>query len=515
REDVDEPTIPDTATEAIAPLMQRMDSTQAIGFYDSLVQIKGINPVATAEDLLNSLKPKDDAELLLVVDLLDTRLLWSKKFAPLDLWIRWLSVLAEQSESELTLGQTAKRLGELPEAVDDQRIAKALTTLSKSKHDTVRNAVLKVIAGYAATAKDATDYEQLIFNLGKDANPIIARRAWLTVGHLNPLSGFAINWQDADPSVAEAMLWAAAMTNPENTKAIWQAYDNDETREVSLNALSRLEDDASQDRLNRVIMPAPQEEIDIDPDRVIEYLASTDMPTNVMDIACVSIRSNARDSLALIERMVRMSQPQPRVLGALLAGMNGAKPTLIAGDFKTLLQQSPDTTTTELHAMTDDELATLGLSRVDALPALLEAAAEAPPSANRQSEAKLLRLALWMRSDLGEDFTPLAEAMLFNDELPKSTVLMCLLYRQRPVALEYLFGDLTRPRPDLFKLLIQERYWHVYRRFIDTSDLTLWLSGQTKAQGFQLEAMRQWYAVNRWKIEQGWWPMPVVKDADE
>ena len=150
--------------------------------------------------------------------------------------------------------------------------------------------------------------------------------------------------------------------------------------------------------------------------------------------------------------------------------------------------------------MTDAELSDLGLSRIDALPALLDAASSAPPSANRSAETKLLKLALWMRGDLGDDFTSAAEAMLFDDELPTSTVLMCLLHMKRPIALDYLFGDLVTPRPDLHKLLIQERYWHVFRRFIDTSELTLWLWGDPEAQAFQLEAMKQWYAANRWKI---------------
>ena len=507
RKDVDEPTIPDAVKGAIAPLMQRLEPTQAIGLYDGLIQIKGINPITTAESLLNSLKPKDNAELLAVVDLLDTRLLWSRKWAPLDLWVRWLGVLST-SQSELTQAQTAKRLGELPEAVNDKRISEALTTLSQSDYDTVRNIVLKAVAGYAALAKDSTDYEQLIFKLGSDANKIIARRAWMIIGHLKPRSGFAVNWQNADPFVAKAMLWAAALTNPENPEAIWQAYDNEATRRLSLQAMSRFHDDASIQRFHRAIPPIRDEQIDIDPDRVIEYLSITDAPANVIEIACVSLRSNGRDSITLIEQLVRMSQPQPRVLGALLAAMNGAKPTLITGDFKTLLEKSPDTSAQALHAMTDNELSQLGLSRVDALSALLEAAQSAPLSANRSTEAKLLQLALWMRGDLGDDFTPTAEGMLFDEDVPTSSVLMCLLYKQRPAALDYLFGDLATSRPDLYKLFIQERFWHVFRHFVDTSDLTLWLWGDPDAQAFQLEAMQQWYITNRWKIEQGWWPKP-------
>ena len=81
-----------------------------------------------------------------------------------------------------------------------------------------------------------------------------------------------------------------------------------------------------------------------------------------------------------------------------------------------------------------------------------------------------------------------------------------------PVALDYLFGDLVTPRPDLHELFVQQRYWHVLRHFLDTTDLTLWLWGDPEAQAFQLEAMRQWYAVNRWRIQDDWWPEPKTNN---
>lgn len=508
REDVDEPTIPDSVIDAIAPLMRKLEPTQAIGLYDNLVQIEGINPITTAQNLLNSLKPEDDAELLLVVDLLDTRLLWSKWWVPQDLWIRWLSALTK-SDSELTQAQTAKRLGELPDAMNDPRVSAALAALSQSKHETVRNTALKAIAGYALLAKDPTEYEQMLFQLGEDANPIIARRAWLVVGHVNPLSGFAVNWRDAEPGVAKAILWSAAMTSPETPTAVWQAYDNAATRALSLQALAILDDSESKQRLDNAIDRPTAEAIDMDPDRVIAFLSNAEVPSDVMAFACVSLRSSGRDTAELIDRLVRMSQPKPRLLGALLAAMKGAKPTLITGDFETLLKRSPDVSVDALHAMTDDELAAMGLSRVDALSALLDAAASAPPSANRSVEAKLMQLAMWVRGDLGDDFTPRAEAMLLDDELPTATVLMCLLHKQRPIALDYLLGDLVTPQPNLHELFVQQRYWHVFRQFVDTSDMTLWLWGDPEAQAFQLEAMRQWYAVNRWRIADGWWPVVI------
>lgn len=503
-----DPVIPARVTDAIAPLMKQLDPMQAIGLYDGLVQIKGIDPIHAAKSLLDIINPKDDAELLQVVDLLDTRLLWSRQWAPLELWVRWLGVLAN-SDSELTQFNTAKRLGELPEAVDHQAVKTALAKLTTSRHDTVRSAVLQALAGYAVIAKDPTGYEQLIFNLGSDTNKIIARRAWLIVGHLNPLSGFAVNWQDADPFVAEAMLWAAAKTNPDRPDMIWSAYDKPATQAISLQALALLRDTESIRRFDAVIPPVPAEQINIDPDRLIAYLATGEpIETHTINIACISLSQHAERARLASPQLLRMNQAPARIIGAITAALIDARPMLISGVTAEILLKHPDLTDEQLQSMTDDALSELGLSRIDALPALLDAAESAPPSANRSVEAKLLQLALWMRGDLGDDFTPTAEAMLFDKELPTATVLMCLLHEQQPVALDYLFGDLVTPRPDLYKLFIQERFWHVLQRLVNMPNLNLWLDGDPEAQAFQLEAMRQWHAVNRWKIEDGWWPEP-------
>lgn len=614
RTDIDDPPIPAGVNDAVASLMKRLGSLQAIGLYDGLIQVAGIDAIGVSEDLLNSLQPKDDAELLQVVALLDTRLLWSRRWAPLDLWVRWLGVLA-QSESELTQFNTAKRLGELHEAADDPRVVSALGKLAQSKFDTIRNTALNVVAGYAAIAKDPTDYEQIIFTLGKDANKTIARRSWMIVGHLNPRSGFAVNWRDADPSLAEAMLWSAVKTNPENDKPALNALKTEGYEAAGAMALNEwrrpqipvsdadllfqklIEDVTEQDMLsawrsilaskdymnaeasvirdygympiqNDKFLPlylagswvragdAPEYESaepyseallaafleglydhgGNDPGIRQNLVSEQSWPPFVRLLAaCHGTKGGDLDQLVseiplrepvlldlftlalthadneTIDRFIRSSHPEMVTMAALASVMKGYQPQLIDGVYAAL-QKNPNLDIEALRTMSDEELASLGLTRIDALPVLAEAAEAAPPSANRATEAKLLKLAMWIRGDLGEDFTPTAEAMLFDDEVPTSTVLMCLLHMKRPAALDYLFGDLATSRPDLHQLFIQKRYWHVFRRFVNTSDLTLWLWGDPDAQAFQLEAMKLWYAVNRWKIDGGWWPEPSVNN---
>ncbi|MEO0475602.1 MAG: hypothetical protein AAF085_06480, partial [Planctomycetota bacterium] len=239
-EDGEEPFIPKEVFSAVSPLMQRMDALQAIGLYDGLVQIDGIDPIKATKLLLAALNPEDDLELLKVKELLDTRLLWSRQWVPTDLWLQWLGVLTK-SDVELTQANTVRRLGDLAEMVDDARVKEYLGVLGTSQYERIRNMVLKVVAGYAAIADDPTDYEQIIFDLGQDENKYIARRAWMIVGHLKTQSGFAVNWRDADPFVAEAMLWAAVKTNPENSKPALDSMRSSKNPTLGLLAASEVE----------------------------------------------------------------------------------------------------------------------------------------------------------------------------------------------------------------------------------------------------------------------------------
>jgi len=616
---------PRTIPTAYRELAERLSPRQAIGLYDALYQVPKMDTQALGDALVQAIELPADASALDIVALLEHRLLWSESRVPTDSWLTWLTVLASSGD-ELTQHQAARRLGELPELADDPRVREALTRLADSEHDSVRAMVLNACAGYAKIAEDTTGYEQVIFELGDDANKVIARRAWLIVGHLNPLSGYAVNWKDADPFVAEAMLWAAVKTNPGNHKPAVEAIIKHGMKREGLLALEpatnmylmKLEQDMkagelvsqagsltpdftaawrailsvdpfagdheywvvqlynatknkpypfnawtqeqraqyTQTFLNRYLavtyrfnefFPPENHELSISETALAELAAvegwaldkfspnpfraprtpfaqliaaASGIETGSLQelVSRINMEQTAFADLMTIALMHDQGQtasrwlrsgPTPLKSSAVLAtGIIGERPEMITGITANFLRENPDIDRETLRAMTDAELAEHGLSRVDALTALLEAAEAAPPSADRSGEAKLLRLGLWMRGDLGDDFTPEAEAMLFDDELPTSTVLMALLHKQRPIALEYLFGDLVRPRPDLGELFIGQRFWHVFRRFVDTADLPLWLWGDPEAQAFQLEAMRQWYAVNRWKIERGWWPEP-------
>lgn len=578
---------------------------------------------------------EDPVRFLQLVEYYDSQGMWSRSKVPADAWLRWL-VLLSHSPAETTQRQTARRLGELPDQADAPEIKEALTRLSHSEYPHVRAQVLKSIAGYAAIADDPTAYEQILFTLGSDENKVIARRAWLTVGHLNPYSGFSPDWQTADPYVAEAILWAAVKTNPDQIQPAMEAiigkpyrlgailamdqrkpflllnFNNETSETIGYNALREfgwgesdwlstwrsiltfdphpgdseywyvcladwvkielfrdpfVDPPVSEEQYQAYLNAAPaiylaatyrlneyygpREVPDdgkhlgsVSDDRFLGELAAVEgkildrygnnprNPSQYPFVELIAMTAGLQESpidsiisnldltnstqitllavglsalpVTKIESLLRLQDNQLLSALAIATGIVDTQPKLIRGVSADFLRKFPDITDDQLHAMTDAELAEHGLKRVDAIKALLEVAENNPDPAERYETTSLLKLALWMRGDLGDEFTPTAEGMLLDERLPTSTVLLALLHKQRPIALEYLFGDLVDPAPDLRKLFIQERFWHVFRRFVKTDDLDLWLWGDPAAQDFQLEAMRQWYWVNRFRISDFW-----------
>ncbi len=61
----------------------------------------------------------------------------------------------------------------------------------------------------------------------RDPDPRLRRTAWLTIGLINPVSGYSADWSnEPDPAVVEAMLWAAQQTNPDQPQPLVQAVES-------------------------------------------------------------------------------------------------------------------------------------------------------------------------------------------------------------------------------------------------------------------------------------------------
>ena len=604
--------LPQVVTDSGAALIERIDFERRFQVYDRLDQLGAGQHPRVLDALATVFDDPDDRRFLQAVAFYDSRFLWLRDNVPADAWLRW-AVLLSGSEAALTQLRAAELLGDMPDALDDPRIAEGLSRLAGSTNPAVRGKVLDVAAGYARAAADPVPYEQVLIALTEDENQSLSRRAWITLGLLNPLSGFSADWRSVEPAIAEAMLWAVVKTNPDRPSPALEAMQADAYQaagtlaldhwrqqsglppfeeHVVLQRVAALDPDTYETNVNRAIHVSkqylhgewtvlPDGLFDIDAQwsinhphlyaafcwvttyppapefdgsepsrlRLIAYLdgylhhggwsppiqaemiqqewpdlaillasiLTSDEPVQLYAPAfnaekemyrhlAIIAAQNSKDATDFIRHSFRDRQETGVLSAALLTGMLGLKPTLLEGD------TSIDRTTDEFHAMSDAQLADLGLRRVDALTTLLDIAETAADREDRYEQIALLKLALWIRGDLGDEFTPEAERMLDDDRLPTSTVLMCLLHMQRPAALYYLFDNPDANSRDgagggdVYDLFVNQRWWHVFSRLVPDPDLDLWLWGDPGAQAFQFEVMRQWVQVNRWRLEGGWWP---------
>ncbi|GEM_PF-5855468 len=100
----------------------------------------------------------------------------------------------------------------------------------------------KGIEPYAAAARDDADAE-------------VRRVAWLLLGHLHPAMGYAGQWRAEEPAVAEAMLWAATVTNRDDASALLTACDASPWPTAALPwLLARSDDPAARERLEALVV---------------------------------------------------------------------------------------------------------------------------------------------------------------------------------------------------------------------------------------------------------------------
>lgn len=603
--------LPQVVTDSGADLIERVDFERRFQVYDRLDQLGAGQHPRVLDALATVFDDPDDRRFLQAVTFYDSRFLWLRDNVPADAWLRW-ALLLSGSDAALTQLRAAELLGDMPDALDDPRIAEGLSRLAGSTNPAVRGKVLDAAAGYARVAEDPVPYEQVLIALTEDENQTLSRRAWITLGLLNPLSGFSADWRSVEPAIAEAMLWAVVKTNPDRPEPALDAMAVDNYCEAGLLALSQWDQtkgtptDAhlvlgnfleswrtrSQAKILRAlhatkaylhvdwrILPAdlihregtykfysrlyyasdwltcwirPQDshlrftsgkrllahldgylhhgQVSSDPELgqinpdwpglaiLLAAIYKEDETPSLYDEAFSSDQPSWRDLAIMaarqssgadgwIQKALQQHRSTEIISAALLSGMKHTHLSLIEGKL------SDSSTSTEvLSSMTDAQLAELGLRRVDALTTLLEIAETAHDREDRHEQIALLKLALWMRGDLGDEFTPQAERMLEDDRLPTSTVLMCLLHMHRPAALYYLFdreGAEARrngEQLDLYDLFVNQRWWHVFSRLVPDPDLDLWLWGDPGAQAFQFEVMRQWVQTNRWRLQSGWWP---------
>lgn len=171
------------------------------------------------------------------------------------------------------------------------------------------------------------------------------------------------------------------------------------------------------------------------------------------DLACVVAvdRFSSEQNATLVESLLRDFNDDAKRSGAVLAGLTGLHPTLLA-------------------------------SKADA--------------EDIWTVQQILKLGLWMQGHR-PDLDKLPETILTRDDLPTSSILLAMLHRGHPAAMEYLFNPTGEEIVDLEELLDQDRWWWVLQRYLPTDAPPLWLWADPQLKRFQLEVLRDWCLWHR------------------
>ncbi len=165
---------------------------------------------------------------------------WSVDLVDQEVWVRRIALsLDKDSEYEGAVYQAIDWLLELPppkiDPVDKEgarEIQRSWSILLDWEVDPkVREQALLRGCGWygVALAEHA-----IVVNCLDDSDDRIRRFAWLMLGHINPIHGYTADWDheqetldgeyDLDAmGIAEAMLWAATVTNPDQANAVINA----------------------------------------------------------------------------------------------------------------------------------------------------------------------------------------------------------------------------------------------------------------------------------------------------
>ena len=206
------------AIEALATA----DLPTALQLHTALTRAGVTDDPALREALATQLMRVDDAGFYALHRLMDLAGQWTRERVPDDPWLRWLQLLAAANDPAARL-LAVDRLGEGATLATDHRARIILTTLATDPDPGVRMGTLIAAARLSTTVTSTAQvrfFHDLFIEATHDASPDVARRAFILVGLVHPMSGFRVAWDRLDPSVAEAAAWAVMRTNPDQPDAV-------------------------------------------------------------------------------------------------------------------------------------------------------------------------------------------------------------------------------------------------------------------------------------------------------
>ncbi|MFA9478337.1 hypothetical protein ACERK3_08515 [Phycisphaerales bacterium AB-hyl4] len=501
----------------------------------------------------------DEDHFQALVRALDLAGVWRRPTVTDEPWLRWLKSIAELPEPTSRL-RAAQRLTALADMADDERLAELLETLVNDDDANVRYNALAAtaeLAGATSSAEARLPYESLIVGRTHDGEPAIAREAWLLVGLLDPVFGRSANWRDAQPSVAEAMVWASVQTNPDRPLVAAEAMNDVDVparvRRAAAYALAFAEADAAAEALLPMIETAVAGE---QVDGVVLWRAVRGVPTTEQAMALLAeLATQRRESgkadrieLAALHRGATKSlhtsdgDDQANALRELAVlehhWLTGTSPDAMpdappAGDMVRLLRVATaaepnmsdlrpllrhgearlrdlacvvaverfdndvlDATIAELLVDYHDGAKISGAMLAGMTGLQLELLRERASRQSNWAVGQMMRLGLWMQG-AEPTLDGRASRLLARRELPKSSMLLALLHRDPAAAWDELLAPQGEPTIDLVQLFDHYRWWYIARRSLPDDAPPLWWWADRPLQQMQVDVLRSWYLLHR------------------
>ncbi len=187
----------------------------------------------------------DAASLLLETDY------WRIPLISTTLWTRRLNLILDSNDDAAAEGV----LDELTTADVPRDDGSALTLWQRLLSWPDSAGVRRRALFDAATWFGRTGVEPWAAAARGDSDSGVRRSAWLLLGLVHPVSGYAGQWKGEEPGVAEAMLWAATLTNPDDASPLLVACDQSPWPSPALPwLLSRSDDLAAQSQLEALVV---------------------------------------------------------------------------------------------------------------------------------------------------------------------------------------------------------------------------------------------------------------------
>lgn len=430
-----------------------------------------LDEVELIKDVHARLATLPDDGLLSWVGVLQQWGRWSAKQVPLPVYLRWLGLLAQETDAEARL-LAADRLADLHAQAHEPAINPLLANLLADDDDRVRYAGLLAsaeLAGAAGESDNRAALETLVAKATDDDNDELARDAWLLLGQLDPVYGFQADWRAASPRVAPAILFAALRTNPQDAtpalEALADAKAAPGTRMIAAHMLKQQGYEPFDADWSALIQrdaggSAVLDEPTVD---MLQPLFSHE-DSRVRDAACVVAAQHFREAQneALIRELLIDFNDEARLSGAMLAGLTGLQPS---------------------HQPSSG-------------PAIEDLLLERSQNEARRPVRQMMRLGLWMQGRLTElaDDAPL---LLAREDLPTSTVLLALLHRKRNEALDYLLTPRREESYPLREWLCEYQWSRVLARCLPVQAPRVELDAPADLQQFQIDVLRNWWLIKR------------------